>query len=118
MRLLAPVTFLFIFTLAVAAQNQSRRMVGDPRGSAELPPGTILHPQYDAALGPQSLTRLVSQADVIVEGTVHSILSSRRWKPEEPSSVETDTLFAVDRVLKGGPDTALRRLVITQVGGK
>jgi hypothetical protein len=52
-----------------------------------------------------------------VDGTVRAIFPTRLRQVNDPISAETDSLFAVDRVLKGPPET-LRSLVITQVGGK
>ena len=106
---------LLVFSSAFAAQNQSgRRRVGDPPTPVR---GTI-HGVYDSfAPRPQSLKDLVKAADVIVEGRVDSIFPGRLREVNDPGSVETDTLFMVDRVLKGKPES-LRSLVVIQMGGK
>jgi hypothetical protein len=106
-------TFVLLAGVA-AAQNQSgRRTVGNP--SPELH-GTF-YPIYDSGPVPQSLQGLVKAADVIVDGMVQVIFPTRLRQVNDPISVETDSLFAVDRVLKGQPETP-RSLVITQVGGR
>jgi hypothetical protein len=98
-----------------AAQNQTgRRTVGSPPPELH---GTF-HPIYDSGPGrPQSFADFVKTADVIVDGNVQSIFPTRLRNSSDPISAETDSLFAVDRVLKGQPEK-LRSLVITQVGGK
>ena len=98
-----------------AAQNQTgRRTVGSPPPELH---GTF-YPIYDSGPGlPLSLSALVKAADVVVDGTVQSIFPTRLRQVNDPISAETDSLFAIDRVLKGTPE-ALRSLVIIQVGGK
>jgi hypothetical protein len=98
------------------ANSEGRRAVGDPPEPATAVHGTI-HVIYDATRRPQSLKELVAAADVIVDGGVASTFPGRLWDMDQPWSVETDTLFTVDRVLKGQAET-LRDLVVTQVGGK
>ncbi len=96
------------------AQNQSgRARVGDPPPELH---GTF-HPIVDYVQPPPSLAALVKTADVIVDGTVRSIFPSRLRDVKDPVSVETDTLFTVDNVLKGKPEV-LRSLVIGRMGGK
>jgi len=51
-----------------------------------------------------------------VDGRVESLLGRLR-NLNDSASVETDAIFAVDRVLKGRPES-LRTLVVTQMGGK
>jgi len=113
-RLLIATSALLLFSYPSLAQNQSgRRRVGDP---PVVPHGTI-RAIYDSFETPQSLKELVKAADVIVDGRVQSIFPGRLRQVNDPTSVETDALFAVDRVLKGTPEL-LRSLVITQMGGK
>ena len=96
------------------AQNQSgRARVGDP----PVVPHGVIRSIYDYVAPPQSLNGLVKSADVIVDGTVQSIFPTRLRDVNDPTSIETDTLFAVDRVLKGQPEL-LRSLAIAQMGGK
>jgi len=105
---------LLLFSQFFMAQNQSgRRRVGDP----PIVPRGVVHAIYDSFDQPQSLEQMVKRADVIVDGRVESIFPGRLRQVNDPSSVETDTLFAVDRVLKGRSEL-LRSLVIIQPGGK
>src|SRR5713226_3042753 len=98
----------------LAAQDQSgRQRVGSPPPKVH---GTV-HPDVDYTPPPPTLQGLVKTADVIVDGTVQSIFPARLRDVNDPGSVETDAVFAVDRVFKGKPEE-LRSLVITQVGGK
>src|SRR5712692_8320938 len=114
-RLLTALLALLLFNHAFTAQSQSGL------GRFENPPGEVhgtVHAAYDSfARRPGSLKELVKAADVIVDGTVQSIFPGRLRQVNDPTSVETDTLFAVDRVLKGKPES-LRSLVITPMGGK
>src|ERR1043165_177262 len=90
---------LLIATVS-AAQNQSgRARVGDPPPKVH---GTV-HPDVDYTPPPPTLQGLVKTADVIVDGTVQSVFPSRLRDVNDPGSVETDVLFAVDRVFKGKP---------------
>jgi hypothetical protein len=111
---LTALSALLLLIHPLAAQNQSgRRRVGDP--PVELH-GTF-HPIVDYVPPPQSLHGLVKTADVIVDGTVQSIFPTRLRDVKDPISVETDTLFAVDRVLKGKQEE-VRSIIIIQDGGK
>src|ERR1700756_3315551 len=98
--------FIALFTCALlasalAAQNQSgRQRVGDP----PIMPRGVVHATYDSFDHPQSLEQMVKRADVIVDGTVGSIFPGRLRQVDDPGSVETDALFAVDHVLKGKPE--------------
>ena len=97
-----------------AAQNTSgRARIGDPPVALR---GTF-RPSVDYVSPPRSLQALVKSADAIVDGVVQSVFPSRLENVSDPTSVETDTLFTVDHVLKGKPEP-LRSLVITQMGGK
>jgi hypothetical protein len=105
---------LLLISHAITAQNQSgRRTVDSPAPEFH---GTF-HPIVDYVPPPQSLKDLVKRSDVIVDGTVQSVFPSRLRSADDPTSVETDTLFTIDRVLKGKPEV-LRSLVIARMGGK
>jgi hypothetical protein len=113
-RLWTALLALLLLTHTSMAQNQSGR-----RQAGSLPVelhGTI-HVAYDAFFHGQSLKDLVKAADVIVYGRIDSIFPGRLRHADEPASVETDALIAIDRVLKGKADV-LRSLVISQMGGK
>jgi len=113
-RFMAILAALLLIAAASKAQNQSgRQRVGDP----PIVPHGIVHATYDSFDQPQSLEQMVKEADVIVDGRVESIFPGRLRQINDPGSVETDTLFTVDRVLKGKPET-LRSIVVIQPGGK
>jgi hypothetical protein len=113
MRIFIALCTCALLASALAAQNQSgRQRVGDP----PIVPRGVVHATYDFDWA-QSFEQMVKKADVIVAGRVESIFPSRLRQVNDPGSVETDTLFAVDRVLKGKPEL-LRSLVIVQPGGK
>jgi hypothetical protein len=63
------------------------------------------------------LKDLVKRSDVIVHGVVQSVFPPRLREANDPTSIETDTLFTVDKVLKGKPEL-LPSLVIGRMGGK
>src|SRR5215510_9630766 len=105
---------LLLISHAITAQNQSgRRTVGSPPPELH---GTF-HPIVDYISPSQSLKDLVKRSDVIVDGTVQSVFPSRLRSADDPTSVERDTLFTADKVLKGKPEV-LRSLVIARMGGK
>src|SRR5215831_24230 len=113
-RLVIAIPALVFFSDPTAAQNPARRQVGDPPVAIH---GIIraIYDYFDTA--PQSLQELVKAADVIVAGTVESILPGRLQNVNDPSSVETDAIFAAERLLKGRP-ASLRSLVVVQIGGQ
>src|SRR5215813_13119598 len=114
MRIFIALCACALFANVSAAQNQSgRARIGDP---PIVPHGTF-HPIVDYIPPPPSLAALVKTADVIVDGTVQSIFPSRLRDAKDPTSVETDTLFTVDKVLKGKPEL-VRSVVIGRMGGK
>jgi hypothetical protein len=64
---------------------------------------------------PQSLKDLCDLSAVIVEGVVTTSFPSRQLGPSQ-SSLETDALVGVTKVLKG-PVGANQQLVVSQLGG-
>jgi hypothetical protein len=94
------------------AQAPARRRLGDP------PPTEghgVLSVTPAPSLMPQSLKDLCDLSAVIVEGVVATIFPSRQLGPSQ-SSLETDALVNVTKVLKG-PVGAHQQLVVSQLGG-
>lgn len=100
---------LIVVPQGYSQENNARRKRGeDPpiRGGGQL---------YITPLPkdiPRSLKHLYDMADVVVEGTVTSILAVRETGIR---SLETDAAVQVERTIKGPAD--LRSLVIAQRGG-
>ena len=107
-----PVLLLLLLELCVAgvlAQTQNRPTSPDAptHGTAQV----FLTPSFV----PRNLPDLVDRADVIVDASVETVLPSRWTDPARKSSLETDVLLSVVRVLKG-PATA--KIIVSQSGGK
>ncbi len=63
---------------------------------------------------PATLDQLVQNSDLIIDGTVHGVLSSLLRVPDDPTSVETNSQIIVNEVLRGElPST----VVLAQPGG-
>jgi len=93
---------------AVPAQ-QSRPIVGSP-------PVEPLKGQIHAIADPaplRSFRDLCQHADLIVEGVVDTVAARRM--PGRNGNIETDYWIAVNRVIKGPPNT--RKLVTSELGG-
>ena len=105
MRLFIALCICAVVANLSTAQNQSgRARVGDP----PIVPHGIVHATSDFD-EPQSLEQIVKKADVIVDGRVESIFPGGLREVNDPGSVETDTLFAVDHVLKSQPELTAAR---------
>jgi hypothetical protein len=93
---------------------------GNRRGGQIIPgqqsgPVTVIVTPIDA---PTSLEDLTKKADLIVDGTVATVLPSNSLSPMNPYSIETDSLITVRRVLGGTLDSPNRTLAIAQIGGR
>ena len=94
MSVIAVLVGLMVVSQFSAAQGRFR--AGDPHTEVH----GIVHAAYDSFhRRPESLKELVKAADVIVDGRVESLLPGRLRDVNNPTSVETDEVFAVDRVL-------------------
>ena len=107
------VTAIAVYPSLECAEPNGTPDSGQPASKVH---GTV-HADDDYTPPPPTLQGLDKRADVIVDCTVQSIFPSRLRDVNDPGSVETDVLFAVDRVFKDKPEE-LRSLVITQAGGK
>jgi hypothetical protein len=93
---------------------------GQNRSPANAPPETkgkailIRTPGFV----PHTLEELVQNADLVVDGVVESVMPTRLANPNSPSSLETDSVIVISKVLKGGDQARLHKVVISQPGGK
>jgi hypothetical protein len=99
---------------ATAGSAQSRR---DTTGTAP-PPGGRAILIADPAFTPNSLKELVEKADLILDGEVASVLPTRLGNPERSTSLETDSVILITKVLKGGEPPSTHRIIMSQPGGK
>lgn len=93
---------------AVPAQD-TRPIVGSP-------PVAPLKGQIHAIADPaplRSFKDLCEHADLIVEGVIETVASRRM--PGRNGNIETDYWIAVNRVIKGPPET--RKVVTSELGG-
>ncbi|MBI1745785.1 MAG: hypothetical protein HYR55_04260 [Acidobacteria bacterium] len=67
---------------------------------------------------PTNLSELAQRADLIIQGTVESILSSRYLNSDVSDSMETDLWISVQSILKGPKGEPIERVVVSQFGGK
>lgn len=98
-----------VIVAGTAAAQNSRPIVGSQ-------PPTPLKGQIHAIADPAALRSfkdLCEHVDLIVQGTVET-LASRRM-PGIHGNIETDYWIAVNRVIKGPPET--RKLVTSELGG-
>lgn len=63
---------------------------------------------------PTSLDELTRRSQLIVEGEVVGVQPSRQLNPEQPHSIETDSLVSVKRIIKGSAGVTI---LIAQMGG-
>src|SRR5712692_4980822 len=97
--------------IATVALAQNRRDATAPQpaphGSATL----IRTP----AFSPSSLDQLTGKAELILDGEVEAVVPTRLANPNNPTSLETDSIISVNRALKG---VTVQRVVVSQPGGK
>lgn len=101
---------LLTASTAVLAQGNRRDGTILPQGS----PGVTVTPIDE----PISLHDLVSKAELIIDGTVLSVLPSFNLSPNDPYSIETDSLIGVTKVIGGSLPATLRTISVAQLGGK
>ncbi len=65
-----------------------------------------------------SLEDMAVKADLIVQGSVERVLPSRFHDPSLPGTIETASLFAIQRVLSGEDRSTNGRILISQMGGR
>lgn len=72
----------------------------------------------ESGFTPHSIRDLVEHSDLVIDCYVESVLPSRRSDPKNPhSSLETDAVISVGKVLKGMGSTPVQRLIVSEGGG-
>jgi hypothetical protein len=64
-----------------------------------------------------TLDQLVRASDLIIDGTVHGVLSSSLRIPDDPGSIQTNSQIIVNDVLRGELPGASPNVVLVQMGG-
>jgi hypothetical protein len=64
-----------------------------------------------------TLDQLVRASDLIIDGTVHGVLSSPLLRPDDPASIETNSQIIVNEVLRGESPGGSPMVVLAQKGG-
>ncbi len=64
-----------------------------------------------------TLDQLVQNADLIIDGTVHGVLSSPLRVPDDPTSVQTNSQIIVNEALRGELPAGTPTVVLAQPGG-
>jgi hypothetical protein len=76
----------------------------------------------EPTVAPNSFEELLSLSPLVVVGTVDAVLPARLTDKSNPSSaVESDVVFLIDKVVKGGAldsQKGLKRVLLSQLGGK
>jgi hypothetical protein len=100
--------------LAAVGFSQGNRETAPPTRN---PKGTgilIMEPSFS----PGSIDELLDRTEVLVDGVVQSVPAARLRNPQIPDSLETDVVISVGRILGGRMDPAVRKVVVTQQGGR
>jgi hypothetical protein len=64
-----------------------------------------------------TLDQLVRGSDLIIDGTVHGVLSSPLLRPDDPASIQTNSQIVVNEVLRGELPAGSPMVVLAQMGG-
>lgn len=93
----------------------------DPTGGASqrVKPRTF---HVDSTVAPNSFEELFDLSPLVVIGMIDAVLPARLTDNSNPNSAaESDVVVLVDKVIKGrdlDPQTSVKRLVISQLGGR
>lgn len=78
--------------------------------------------EVDVSEVPQSLEELLGLSELVIAGTVESVSPAHLTnRANLNSAVESDAVFVVERILKGGDRNAqrkLKRVLVSQLGGQ
>ena len=117
-------TRIFLSTLALflischKASVQTSAVKLDPK-LGQFTAGSTFEVDADV---PMSLDELLGMSELVVAGTVESVSLARLTdKANSTSAVESDFVFAVDKVLTTAPGSAnkkLKRVLVSQLGGR
>jgi len=107
-------TWCFTTMALGMAQQQSRT----PSASLNPCPGGTGSAEIDPVSTPSTLDQLVRSSQLIVVGTVSSVLPAFVTNPEHLNSIETDSLVSVRQVLDGTLPFGTTTITLGQTGGK
>jgi hypothetical protein len=89
-----------------------------PSSSARPVEGTV-QTLVEPLFVPASLEELVKYADVVIDGSVETVLSPRVRRADKPASLETDVVISIDEIVKGTAAwKSLKKAIVSQPGGK
>ena len=101
----------------VIACNAQAPYTSRPRPLAPNPTGRVELTNLEIANQVSTLDQLVQGSDLIIDGTVHGVLSSMLRVQDDPASVSTNSEIIVNEVLRGELPAGARTVVLGQMGG-
>lgn len=108
-------TVMVAVLVAAITYAQGNRRSGHIVPGQQAQPVTVILTPIDA---PTSLEDMTNKADLIVDGIVATVLPSTSLSPENPYSIESDSVISVRKVLAGTLNSPNRTLTIAQMGGR
>jgi hypothetical protein len=102
---------------SVIACNAQAPYSSTTRAHAPNPTGRYELTNLNIANQVATLDQLVQGSDLIIDGTVHGVLSSPLRRPDDPASVETNSEIVVNEVLRGELPAGTQSVVLAQMGG-
>jgi hypothetical protein len=112
--LLAFVTLFTFSVLDTSAQAPTRPPLRDSNPC----PGGKISAEIEPVGGTPGLDQLVAMSQLIVVGTVVNVLPPVHPNPAIVTTVETDSLIAVEQVLYGKLPFGVKTILLMQLGGK
>lgn len=107
-----------LLTIAVTLITYSGFAQGNRRTAPLKPTKGRVELTISPLWSPKSLKDLEGRAELVIDGSVQSVVATRLTDPNNPASLETDYLLKVNRILGGSQGGSPETIVVSQLGGK